>query len=122
MAGRAFQVMGAGFSAGQAIALNGSLNTAVSAAGTTQGTATTLTAAVNVITTAAANSGCILPQGQPGDSYYINNGGANGCYINPPTSAKINGLATNSGALLPINTAIEYVQISTTQFIGLQSA
>jgi hypothetical protein len=119
---RAFQVMGAGFSSGQAIAMGGTINAAVSAAGPTQGTATILTAAVNLITTAAANSGVILPQGQPGDEFLIWNFGANPCYIYPPSTAKINQLAPNGGASLPINTGIQITQITTTQFVAVQSA
>lgn len=122
MAGRAFQVMGAGFSSGQAVALGGTMNTAVSAAGTTQGTATTLTAAVNDVTTAAANSGVILPQGQTGDEFQILNSGANPVYVYPPTGAKLNNLTTNAGASLPINTTMQVIQLSTTKFMVMQSA
>lgn len=119
---RAFQVMGAGFSAGQAIAMGGTINAAVSAAGTTQGTATTLTAAINLVTTAAANSGVILPQGQVGDEFLIWNFGANPVYVYPPSAAKINQLATNGGASLPINTGLQVTQITSTQFVAIQSA
>lgn len=119
---RAFQVMGAGFSPGQAVALGGTINNAVSAAGTTQGTATTLTSAINNVTTVAANAGVILPQGQPGDRFFVFNGGANALTIYPPTSAKINGLATNGGVAIGLNTGIELVQISTTLFFANLSA
>lgn len=121
---RAFQIMQGGTPAVQAIAITGgnSVNTAVSAAGTTQATATALGAAFSVITTAAAGSGVILPQGQPGDRLFVYNAGANAAYVYPPTSAKINSLATNAGALLPINTVCEYVQLSTTQYYANQSA
>ncbi len=119
---RAFQVMGAGFSAGQAIAMGGTINNAVSAAGTTQGTATTLTAANNNITVAAANSGVILPQGQVGDDFWIINTGANACYIYPASGAKINALATNAGALLPTNTTMLIKQMTSTLYMAVQSA
>jgi hypothetical protein len=121
---RAFQIMQGGTPAIAAIAITGgnSVNSAVSAAGTTQGTATALGAAFNVITTAAAGSGVILPQGQPGDRIAVYNAGVGAMYVYPPTSAKINTLATNGGAILAPNTFCEYVQLTTTQFYANLSA
>ncbi len=122
MGKRAFQVMGAGYSAGHAIAINGSMNTTVSAAGTTQATATAIGAGNSFISTAAASSGVVLPQGQPGDEFDIYNGGANAVTVYPPTGAKINGLGTNSGMTLGTNSECHYKQWSTTQFTANLSA
>lgn len=121
---RAFQIMQGGTPAVQAIAITGgnSVNTAVSAAGTTQGTATALGAAFTIITTAGASSGVILPQGQPGDRLMIYNSGANAVLVYPPTGAKINSGATNAGAALATQTVCEYVQLSTTQYFANLSA
>ena len=122
MGRRAFQVMGAGYSAGQAIALNGSMNAAVAAAGTTQATATAIGAGNSFVTTAAASSGVVLPQGQPGDEFDVYNGGANAVLVYPPTGAKINSLATNGGITLATNTECHFKQWSTTQFTANLSA
>ena len=121
---RAFQVMQSGVPAAAAVAGNGgnAINTAVLAAGTTQGTATAISAAINYISTAAANSGVILPQGQPGDEIEIFNGGVGACYVYPPTSARINALSLNAGAVLAPNTSCKYRQLTTALFIANMSA
>ena len=121
---RAFQIMQGGTPPVQAIAITGgnSMNVAVAAAGTTQGTATALGAAFSILTTVAAGSGVILPQGQPGDRLFVYNNGANAALIYPPTSAKINNAATNGGITLATQTVIEFVQFSTTQFCANLSA
>ena len=117
---RAIQIMQSGTPASQAVAINGgnAINTAISAAGTTQATATTLTGGVNMIGTAAAGSGVILPQGQPGDLITVYNGGANAVYVYPPTSAKFGALSANTPAVLPTGSCCDFRQISTTQFIA----
>lgn len=116
------KVMGGGFSAGQAKALCGGVAGSVSAAGTTQGTATALTASVNYITTAAASSGVILPNCEIGDSVKVYNGGANTLTIYPPTSGKINSASTNAGISLATNTMIELTKLTATQWGGILSA
>ena len=122
MGQRAHQVMGAGFSQGQAIAINGSMNASVSAAGTTQATATAIGAANFMVTTAAAGSGVILPQGQPGDEIDGFNGTSNSFYVYPPTGAKFNNLSTNGGILLGPGTSATFKQWTTTQYTVLMSA
>lgn len=95
----------------------------LSAAGTTQGTATTLTNNVNEITTVAANSGVILdPQISAGDVQTVYNGGANGLRVYPPTGAKINALATNAAMILAVNTACDFKCVSATKIIAVLSA
>ena len=98
------------------------VGTSLSAAGTSQGTATALTNTLNGITTAAAGSGVILYAGSAGDCQIVYNGGANAVTVYPPSGAKINGLATNAGALLATNTACEYWFLSATQVVGVLSA
>jgi len=116
------RVMGGGFSAGQAKALAGGVAGSVSAAGTTQGTATVLTASINYITTAAASSGVILPNAEVGDSVDIYNGGANTLTIYPPTSGKINSASTNAGVSLATNTMMRLTKLTATQWGGILSA
>ena len=97
--------------------------TAVSAAGTTQGTATELTAADNEITTVGAGAGCILAsQLAPGDSQSVFNAGANAVKIYPPSGFKINALTTNTPMQLSVNTGCIFKCISTTRVFGVLSA
>jgi hypothetical protein len=118
----ASKIMGGGFSAGQARAICGGVAQSVSAAGTTQGTATALTAGVNYVTTAAASSGVIVPNMEIGDAIEIYNGGANTLTVYPFTGGKINGVATNGGVSLATNTMIRLRKMTATQIGGILSA
>ena len=93
--------------------------TGVSAAGTTQGTATALTSIINFVGTVAANSGVILTAGP---SQVVYNGGANVLKVYPPTSAAINQLAVNAPILLAVRTSCVFWYSSATQWIGVLSA
>lgn len=118
----ASRMMGGGLSAGAAKAINGDVNSAVSAAGTTQGTATALTAAVSVVTTAAASSGVVLTNSEIGDEYEVLNLGANAVTVYPPTSGQINQLAANSGFSLGTNTAVKIKKYTATKWVAWLSA
>ena len=98
------------------------VSASITAAGTTQATATLLFNGLNMIGIAASGSGVILFAYNPGASQIVYNGGANAVTVYPPSGAKINGLALNGGHLLSTNTACIYWTISTTQVIGLLSA
>ena len=95
---------------------------AISAAGTTQGTATELTNTLNGLTTVAASSGVRLWAGSSGDCQIVYNGGANAVRVYPPTSARINGLAVNTPHVLATGTACQYWFISAAQVVGVLSA
>ena len=94
----------------------------ISAAGTTQGTATLLTSAYNGITTVGAGSGVLLKTGVAGDSQVVFNGGANPVNVYPPTGAHINQLANNIPHDLANNTACKYCFFSATLVVGILSA
>lgn len=97
--------------------------TGVSAAGSSQVTATELTSASNTVSTVADGSGVILAsQGSAGDSQVVFNGGANPLRIYPPSSAKINSLPTNGAMILATNTGCVFHCMSTTQWVGVLSA
>ncbi len=83
--------------------------TTISAAGTTQATATAITAAFNNITTAAASSGVQLPQVAPGIGVMVFNSGANAVKVYPPTGHQLNNLGANTGVLLAQNTGAIFV-------------
>lgn len=103
-------------------ALNGAVvnnNNAVSAAGTTQGTATALTVDYNVVTTVAAGAGVVLPTATAGRRIVIVNKGANVLTIYPATSAYIDALAVNAGIQVAANGSIELMASSTTQWYSI---
>ncbi len=83
--------------------LSESLVTGLSGAGTTQGTATPLTANINIATTVGSGTGFILPlvtpNGnliQPGTEIKLYNRGANIASLYPPTGDQIETLGTNN--------------------------
>lgn len=115
-------LMGAGFSAGQATGWSGNVHSSVTAAGTSQSDATALTASVNVITTAAAGSGVRLPAMNIGDDVWVLNLGAGACVVYPATGERINSVATNSGFVLSPNTAVIVKKFTTTRLVGILSA
>ena len=119
----ALDIMRGGFSSGQARAVGGQVQSAVSAAGTTISTATDLTASINIVTTAAASSGVQLPNVQVGDSVEILNLGANAVTVYPDTSSnQINALSAGSGFLLATNTAVVLRKFTSTRWAGFLSA
>ena len=117
-----WKLFGSGLNTLQVASMCQDVGTAISAAGTTQGTATALTNILNGITTAAAGSGVVLYAGSAGDCQLVYNGGASAVNVYPPSGAKINGLATNAPHLLATNTTCEYWFLSATQLIGVLSA
>jgi len=113
-------LMGAGCPALQAQASVGILNNnsnALTATGSSQGTALALPSDFNIFTTVAASTGTILPasgpQCNPGDTYIVVNHGANALSVYPPTGGKIaNGSA---------NAAISVAATKTATFLSLGS-
>ena len=103
-------------------ALNGAVvdnNNAVSAAGSTQGTATALTVDYNVVTTVAASAGVKLPTATAGRRIVIVNKGASTLTIYPATSAYIDAGLINAGISVASNGSIELMASSTTQWYSL---
>lgn len=116
-------VMQGGFSAGQAKAINGSVASTVTAAGTVIGDAFDLVASINTITTAAASTGVQLPSCEIGDSVEILNLGANAVKVYPDsTSATINQLAAAAGFSLAPNTACKCRKFTSTKWMAFLSA
>lgn len=81
-----------------ALKTNGS---GLSAAGTTQGTATAITNQTNDFTTVAASSGAILPSPEQGEFIFVANSGANAIALYPATGHSINALAANAAFSVP---------------------
>lgn len=121
--GLARQIMGGGFSAGQAKALAGSVASAVSAAGTVITDATDLTASINIVTTWAAGAGVQLPSMDVGDEVEVLNVGAGAGYVYPESATvQINGLPVGTGFVLSTSTGVKVRKVTTTRCIGYLSA
>ena len=95
---------------------------AISAAGTTQATATLLINGICWITTAAAGSGVVLFPGTVGSSQTVYNAGANAVKVYPTSGAQINALGTNNAMTLSPNTVCHFWNLSSVQQIGVLSA
>ena len=95
-----------------------SISAAVSAAGSTQATATALVSNINNVTVVApAADGVILPTAVAGMRILvINNDAADTLKIYPATGAQINALALNASYSLLIGTSIEFVATTATQW------
>ena len=116
-------IMKGGFSAGGARAINGQVNSSVSAAGTTISDATDLVSSINVVTTAAASSGVQLPSCEIGDEVEILNLGANAVTVYPDISTgQINGLSAGAGFLLATNTSVRCRRFTSLRWAGYLSA
>lgn len=117
-------IMKGGFSAGQAKAIGGQVNSGVSAAGTTISDATALVSSVNVVTTVAASSGVLLPNVEIGDEVEVfNNTSTNAVTVYPPTtSATINQLSAGVGAQLSPYTSCKFKKFTATAWTGYLSA
>ena len=97
--------------------------TALSAAGTTQGTATELTAADSEVTTVASGAGVVLSSKlAPGDEQTVFNAGANPLKIYPPSGLQINALAADAPMTLATNTACYFKCVSATRVYAVLSA
>ena len=99
------------------------VGTAISAAGTTQATATELTAADSEVTTVAANAGVVLNRlFAPGEEQAIFNAGLNSLKVYPPVGMQFIALPVNTAILLSINTGVLFRCVSTTRIFGVLSA
>ena len=116
------EMMGAGFSAGQARGINGRVNSTFSCAGSTVADAQAIVTTTTVITTCASGAGGILPAVPPGDSVWIYNATTTPATIYPDTGASINQLSANVGMLLAPYTDVWLRRTSTTQWLGHLSA
>lgn len=98
-----------------------SINAALSAAGTTQGTATALTKDINNVTSSTAGTqlGVILPSAIAGMEITILNNSANTINIYPATSAQINALGANNPLTLTAGSRSRVVATTSTQWYTL---
>lgn len=101
----ATEMMGAGFSAGQAVAVGGQY-ASVSAAGSAQSDGTVISAGMNVVAGADGTKGVTLKAAQPGDSCWIFNNSGSTLKVYPPSGAAI---AVNGTGLGSANAAFSHL-------------
>jgi len=108
-----WRAVGSGGTNVQDFTINGSANllgsvtygiATVSAAGTTQGTATALTETVNVITGGTANQGVVLPTAAAGLTVIVQNTTSVDMKLYPNSSDSIDGGSADAAVTLPANT------------------
>jgi len=92
------------------------VDASVTAAGTTQGTATALTKTYNIINTATANQGVKLPDCAAGVRVTVFNSTTATVKIYPQTGESINDLSANTALDLGPEKGRDFVGISATQF------
>jgi len=128
MFGNTRNMMGAGFSAGQANALTGTSLLAQTATGSTQGTAFPLNAELTEFTTVAASTGALLPSTTSGiaplvgDTFFVINNGANALAVYPPTGGSIGTAAANTALSVPANKTALFIGKGTGSYWALLSA
>lgn len=97
-----------------------SAGASLTATGTGQSDALTLTAIINQVTTTASGTGVKVSLGA-GAWQMVYNGGANPLNVYPPSGATINQLAANAGFTLPVATAAILFCASSTVWLAVLS-
>ena len=98
-----------------------SVGTGISAAGTTQGTATALTKEFNVVSTVASGAGVVLPTAVAGMRITVINTSANALLVYPASTGIINSAAANAAYSQPAGARLDYISTSTTQWYTLNA-
>jgi len=96
-----------------------SVTTGISAFGTNQATATTLTKEINIVSTVASGQGVALPTAVAGMVLYITNSSANSLLVYPGTSAQINSLGTNAALTQAAGATLQFIAPTTTQWYSV---
>lgn len=117
-------IMGAGVAPLQAQMINGTTADSLTATGSNQGTALLCPADVNVFTTVAASTGCILPPSpSPGDEAVVANLGANSLAVYPATGGAIQTGAANAAFAVGVGKSCKFVaRAGSLNWIALLSA
>jgi hypothetical protein len=96
------------------------VNNGVTAAGSTQSTATALESEWNVITGGGANTGVVLDGFDIGVATVVINASGSAKDVYPPSGMAIDALGTNAAYSLANNKQQTFSQVSVTQFYSTQ--
>ncbi len=111
------ELVSSGLSPLVAFSICGSRSLTVTAAGATQGTATALTSALNVVTTCTeAACGVILPVNDIGDSITVCNATSSNLRVYPPVGGAFNGGTANIPYTMAPNSTEEFFQTGTANY------
>jgi hypothetical protein len=117
------KLTGSGLAPLAASQILGSITTGISAAGSTQATATSIYDDVNIVSTVAASAGVILPSNRgAGDTVEVTNLGANALSVYPPSGSNIGTGAANAAFSVPVSKSAIFRQVSSTQWTQTLSA
>jgi len=97
------------------------VQTGITAAGTTQGTATAITKDINVVSTVGSGQGIVLPTTVGGMRLTIVNTGANILNVYPATGAKINSASTNAAYAVAVGARLEFTSVTATQWYTMNA-
>ena len=98
-----------------------SVATGISAAGTVQGNATSITKDFNVVSTVASGAGVVLPTAVAGYRITVINTSANALLVYPAVNGIINSQAANAAYSQPAGARLDYISTSTTQWYTLNA-
>lgn len=93
-----------------------SVQTGISAAGSTQGDAAALTKDINIVSTVSSGQGVRLPTAVAGMVLIVNNTSGTNLNVYPATGAAINSLATNAAYTHIVGGSLQYYAVSSTQW------
>ena len=120
------EIMGGGFSAGQATALGGA-GGSLAAAGSAQTDAAAVVSSITIVTAADGTKGVILPAAQPGESCVLFNNAGSTLKVYPPTGSAISVAGTGLGSANAAFSQLTYkctlyVCQSSTQWLAITTA
>ena len=120
------ELMGAGFSAGQAVGVGGGY-AAIVAAGSTQANGTVVNAGANMCTAADGTKGVTLYAGMPGDEVWIFNNSGSTLKVYPPVGSAITVAGTGTGSANAAFSQLTYKAtvykfLTSTQIMAITSA
>jgi hypothetical protein len=101
----------------------GSVDNNVTALGSTQGTAYQITKNVTNVTTAALNTGVIVPANlSVNDVVVVRNGGANALAVYPQSGGQINAAGANTALSVAVGKTAILISLDGLNFIALAGA
>ena len=98
-----------------------SVGTGISANGSAQGDATSLSKEINVVSTVSTGQGVVLPTAQAGMVLYITNISANSLNVYPASGGAINNLSANAAFTQSAGSTITFVAPTSTQWYTVSS-
>ena len=93
-----------------------SVGTGISAAGSTQGTATAITKEMNVVSTVASGAGVVLPTAVAGMVLTITNTSANALLVYPAVNGIVNSQSANAAYSQSAGSTLQFIAPTTTQW------